>query len=39
MHLELIKLVNIMKIKEFKLLKNVKPRWISMPSLVKMVII
>lgn len=39
MHLELIKLVNIMKIKRFKLLKNVKPRWISMPSLVKIVIV
>jgi hypothetical protein len=39
MDLELIKLINIMKTKGFKLLKNVKLRWISMPSLIKMVIV
>jgi hypothetical protein len=39
-HLELTKLINIMKTKRFKIfMKNIKTRWISMLSLAKMVMV
>ncbi len=37
-HLKLTKLVNIMETKAFKLLRNVKTRWISMINPTKRVI-
>jgi hypothetical protein len=40
MHLELTKLINIVKTKRFKIfMKNINTRWISMLSLAKMVMV